>query len=666
MKRFSRRIIASFSLLGALMLPLSTRAAFGTQQSPKLMNLYFDWQLKNENQVALAKWDVVVLDMDFGWQFPERIRKLRHDNPNIKILAYVSAGELADARAKGDPASPGYVLAKLATENAFLHSTTGTRLSDWPGSELMNVTDAGPSTSAKWNQILPTFIQSQLMPTKLWDGIFLDTAYDSISSRVQSAIDVNGDGKADSPADVDRAWNAGMKALIQRVRTAIGPNRLLMENGGITYAPLVNGVLFENFPSTDWNSSMGAYHVALGETMTPSLTAINANTMNQQTQESYQLFRYGFTSALLEDGYFSFDSGDKGHAQTWWYDEYDAFLGAASGTSKLVASATSGTPLGVWERPYAHGMVLVNTDSAPHAVDLPGLYEKIRGTQDPATNDGSYLHAVTVPAHDGVVLLAPLAATDIREASFVQGSSYRVFSPTGNLIRQGFSANSTGALKGSSVVYLGNGDVNPLNRVVTQAGRVTIFQAGKFTQTIAPFGSAFKGAMSVALSQPDKSGKRLVAAERTDGISNSVCVFTFSGVKQSCWMPEGVASTSTKIEIGNVDGGGERIIQTSMVDGAVRVRQYSFAGTLIGKEFMAYSSGDQGGTSLAVADVDGDKHDEIVVGSGANSMPRARIFDANGTVRRELRFGATTSTQATTIVATDMNRDGVAEILVAR
>jgi hypothetical protein len=59
----------------------------------------------------------------------------------------------------------------------------------------------------------------------------------------------------------------------------------------------------------------------------------------------------------------------------------------------------------VYRRDFASGVALVNPEVDKVTIPLGGMYRRIRGTQDPATNTGSYHSSVTLPAQDGLVLL---------------------------------------------------------------------------------------------------------------------------------------------------------------------------------------------------------------------------------------------------------------------
>ncbi len=69
------------------------------------------------------------------------------------------------------------------------------------------------------------------------------------------------------------------------------------------------------------------------ENLLPQIQIINANTDNRNKMDSYREMRFGLASTLLGNGYYSFDSGDQNHAQRWWYDEYDNYLGKSISSS---------------------------------------------------------------------------------------------------------------------------------------------------------------------------------------------------------------------------------------------------------------------------------------------------------------------------------------------
>ena len=51
--------------------------------------------------------------------------------------------------------------------------------------------------------------------------------------------------------------------------------------------------------------------------------------------------------------------------------------------------------------------MIVNATAAPCVVRLEAPRVKIKGAQDPKTNDGKTVDSVELPARDGVILLKP-------------------------------------------------------------------------------------------------------------------------------------------------------------------------------------------------------------------------------------------------------------------
>jgi hypothetical protein len=60
---------------------------------------------------------------------------------------------------------------------------------------------------------------------------------------------------------------------------------------------------------------------------------------------------------------------------------------------------------GLRRRDFEHGIVLVNLSDRPRTVSFDHPYRRLRGGQDPVTNNGQVVWTVSVPPHDGLILL---------------------------------------------------------------------------------------------------------------------------------------------------------------------------------------------------------------------------------------------------------------------
>ena len=131
----------------------------------------------------------------------------------------------------------------------------------------------------------------------------------------------------------DQTWQAGIEGYLARVRSLTG-TKLVMTNGAPPVYTSTNGTCFECFPtastdSLEWHRMVvgpttdargGSYLDWSANAPTPNLTTMF--TMGERTD--YRFMRFGLTSALMGDGYFSYKTpGPSIDFKDWWYDEYD-------------------------------------------------------------------------------------------------------------------------------------------------------------------------------------------------------------------------------------------------------------------------------------------------------------------------------------------------------
>ncbi len=654
------------SLLAPATVPVVVRAANGIHGSPPVINLYLGWQLRNEDLVKLAKWDVVVLDADQQARYPNRLRKLRELNPSIKLLAYVPSEEIASARFT-EPVN--YPFAKMASQIQdawYVRGTRGNRAEFWPGSALLNVTNEGPAgpTGERWNEFLPRFIHQDILSSGLWDGIFLDNTFSGISYFARSPVDLDRNGIADTKTAENAAWRAGMKKMLRTIH-ADDPKAIIMGNGGAVYASDLNGAFFEHFPSWSWGPNWKEFRNAVTKSRSPNLTGLNVNTDNYDRQNDYQLMRYGLTSALVGGGWYSFDRGDWGHDVLWWYDEYNTALGASRSAPRLIQGAKR-SGVGVWGRDFAHGLALVNSTDAKQHVRLSGVYEKIRGSQDPSINTGALVTSVELQPHDGVLLLRQSSPQEIQNASFINGSFMHVYDGTGKQKQNGFFAQLTDAPSGAEVELADLDRDGRNDLVIAKNGIITIHYSNGKRRSFHPFGLKYTGEMFIAIQNTNRDPALEIVVGRV-GTPPEVRVFSAYGKLLAHWSAYNPAfAGGVHVAIGDLNGDGLREIVTGAgPSGGPHIRIWKTDGKVWGGSFFAFPSSETGGVSVAVGDVDGDGKDEIIAGSGAGTIPRVRIFDFRGTMKAEITLGTKPLPFGIHVAASDINGDGRAEILVS-
>lgn len=645
--------------------PQTVDAARGSHAAPKLLNLYLDWKIEDADLARLSRWDLVVLDMDLAWSFPDRIRELRRVNPDIIILAYVSAGEISAARIQGDKTSPGYKLASRLPESVYMHSKDGTRLEWWPGASLMNATDLGPTVEGKrWADILPEFVEEEMMSTGLWDGVFLDAAYSDITYFFGTDIDLDGDGVSDDPSRVNTAWQNGMRRLLRNMRAAVGSDGLIMVNSSSAYASQVNGVLFENFPQYGWTAPQSEFFRSIGVNISPSLTSFNTNTDNQEDPTNYRLMRYGLTSALLGNGYYSFDAGSRGHARTWWYDEYDAALGAPVGSARRVMGSGSGVTPGVWMRTFEHGIVLVNSGTESERISLPGTFELIHGIQDPEVNTGAIIREIDVPPQDGRIVLRRLDTEDIRDSVVQNGSYLRIFSSEGHQERNGFFLHRDNVSSGAQFI---NASSNQ-GEILVQANQgELIVETQKTKRRLYPFGAEYKGELSFGIGNLNRDDALELAVSQREGDSSEIRILSMTGKELSRWtVSSALFRGGVRVAVGDIDGDGTDEVMTGNGPGTGSSLQvWNADGAAHGALFAPFDASERGGVTVAAGDVDGDGTAEILVGSGEGSVPRVRLFDGDSSFIREISVGTQPLLSGVDVGVADVDGDTLAEILVS-
>jgi len=167
-----------------------------------------------------------------------------------------------------------------------------------------------------------------------------------------------------------------------------------MTNGGVMEAYIGKSWSVETWAG--WANMLARYARVMA-----SITAPKLGIFNQWGDPTdYQSMRYGLGSCLLGDGYYSFTDTSKGYYGVVWFDEFDVKLGTAS------PPPTTAWSKGTWRRDFANGIVLVNPKgNGAQTVTLDTNFVKIRGVQDPVTNNGQVVRTVTLNDRDAIILL---------------------------------------------------------------------------------------------------------------------------------------------------------------------------------------------------------------------------------------------------------------------
>ncbi len=613
--------------------------SYGPHEYPKLVNYFLKWEFTEKEAKELSSWDVVVLDMEVQYRNPELLKKMRMWNPDIVLLVYITPQEIrADAAT-----SYSFLRRKLVKQvdpKWYLTTSQGKKLSWWPGTFLLNVTNEAPVIHGKrLNQLVPEFVVKELLSSELWDGVYYDNAWDNITYFTKTSdIDLNGDGKVDT--NLDQAWREGMKFLYQYTRSLAGNDYIIVGNSDTeVYTGQLNGMMLENFQQKQWAEIMNRYRVFNNSTQNPPfrLNLINANTNNTGQQQNFRLMRYGLASTLLENGYYAFDHGDQDHSQTWWYDEYDTNLGNPTTNAISRAGHETYQP-DVWLRHFENGLSLVNSTEKTQTISLGGEYEKIHGTQDPVVNDGSIVSEVSIDGYDGLLLLKTFST--LQDVLFPNGSFVRFFRPDSERVRNGFFVFEDGFKGGDQILRAdldGNGKKELI--IATAKNRLLAWRDdGQPLMNVYPYTAMYPGKLVVTVGDFRADGGSELVVAPSVGYDLPIKIYNrFGWQVRADWYPFNKGYTGGyHLAMGQLDkpdfygkqygsliiGAGESIKPV--------VRVYDSLFTLQ-HEWLAFEEHFRGGVRVAAGDLDGDGVDELAIGAGKGKKPTIQAYTKKGT-----------------------------------
>jgi|GEM_PF-107132 len=630
---------------------------------PRLANLYWKNPVTLSDARDLAKWDLLVLDMQAQTNSAEAIREIRRLNPDAIILAYTSANEMPVSRlAAVEPSGAGLWHKLAAGDQPVWHLKTcqGEDIVFWPGNIMMNlgVKDAGGRTYADY---LVDFYDREIMSSGLWDGFFFDNAWQTVT-QVSQNIDIDADGRADSAAKINQCWQDSYREFFRLLRARLGPRAIIIGNGDGAYQDYLNGRMFEGFPEYwegGWTGSIKCYQAA-ADGFKPRINLINSDTSNTGNKYDYQSMRFGLASALLFDGYYSFDYGTQLREQLWWYDEYDADLGEPSSPAKNLLSASTAIQTGVWQRDFSRGLVLINSTDRPQTIDFDAEYEKLRGSQDRETNSGLIINRITLPAQDGIILLKP--ASDIFDNTFTNGAFARIFDASGQVKRTGFFAYLPSYAGGANISRADlNGDGRRETLVADRNALRLYDQNNLWLKTIYPYGEKYSDSINLAVSPALADAKREIIIAPQTGGANLIRVFDhnleFSGRQfnaySRAWPNLGASVTACDTD----SDGNYEIITGAGPSGGPHVKIFGKNNELIA-EWFAYGLNFRGGVNVACGDINGDGQAEIITGAGPSGGPHVRVYNGTGKLLSQWFAYDSNKRQGVRVTAADVDNDG--------
>ena len=662
-----KKIIFIILILSVFTSPFFIREARAAEKNPKLVNYFLHWSLNESKAYELARWDLLILDMEVQENSPRELRLIRQLNPDIKILAYITSQNLFEPWFNSNES----VLRKKLTANVpdswWLRDAAGKKLSDWPSANVINITDYAPLVNGqRYNDYLPLFVRDNLKNSGVWDGVFFDNVWDGAAWFNGGNVSLRNNGYRSSATELNTAWVAGMRKVFTKTRQ-YWPEAIILGNGSwhSNYQNLLNGWMLEDFPTPwvgggDWSKVMQSYQYFSNSNQ--EYNVINAASTDPN---NYAKFRYGLTSALMGNAYYSFDYGPADHARFWWYDEYDVNLGGRQTTAyNLLDKQNATIKPGLWRRDFTNAIALVNsTDREQRYVFYKEEFERLRGRQDPFTNNGQKINWIRLAPKDGVILLK--RPSSISGSWFTNGNFYRVFNLQGNQVFTGFFS-YLDRYAGSQKLLKYN-FFNSADEQIASAtkGQLELVRNGRQVLNFRPYG-AFNGDFSMAAGDLNADGQIEIVTGAGNGGGPHVRIFNTAGqVKGQFMAYDPNFRGGVNVAVGDLDRDGKAEIVTGAGNGGgPHVRIFDANGRLK-YHFMAYDKNFRGGVNIAVGDVDGDGQAEIVTGAGPGGSPHVRVFDGQGNLKAQFMAYDRSLNSGLMVALDDLNQDGNLDILAS-
>lgn len=604
-----------FSII-IILIPLNNLSA---NKSPKIANYYLKWHLSEEEIKDLAKWDLLILDMEVQRNSPSALVELRKLNPDIIILAYITSQEIIyDLKAHPMASLRRELLAQIK-DDWWLKDVNGNKISFWPGTHMLNLSNQ--PEGEKFNEFLPEFIKNNIQRSYLWDGVFYDNVWGDVN-WLSSSLSVS-----------DQEWQTGYFKMLKKTKELCGEDFLVVANGKIyePYLAHLNGKMLEGFPSQwegPWSSSMEKYLKIPILSQKPSLAIINVYDKNK---ENYQLFRFGLTSTMLGDGYFSFDYDTSEHNQTWWYDEYEINLGQSiSSPYNLIANNCSKMIPGLWRRDFENGSVIVNSSNEKQRIIFDKeVFERIKGLQDPYFNNGNRINWLELEPLDGIVLLNELEL--IHNASFLNGQFINILNYQGKQIRNGFFSYLKQFPALSEVLLVDLLLDGEKEYVYSHQGEIVIVKNGQELKRFSAFHPSFKGKISLAVGDINGNGQVEIVAGAGFGGGPQINVFSNQGKLVSTFFAyDKKFRGGVQVALGDTNGNNKKeIIATPGPGGGPHIRVFDYLGKEL-SNFFAYDKSLKSGLSIASADILNNAKDEIIVAPLNGENLELKYFNEKG------------------------------------
>ncbi len=336
-----------------------------------------------------AYYQLVIIGVENQINNPRLLDLLRQIRPDIILVPYLSLGTFPEGQMDQNepPDGPVHQLYKRITPEMWLWTIPPPqRLSTWPGSWVMNL------TNDPWRNLVIDAVKNRTFAThSAWTekSVFFDEIWWTIS-WLSSQIDVDQDGEVDQAGWLDNRWFDGLASTFYQMRRQI-PDGVVIAQNGMQFPSnrmeLINGIVFEDafYVQNDLAKLVSKLEDASQFCKQPRYNVVNV--CGEQSDKA--LMRSGLALSCIFDAYFFYDRSIQAHDQVWTFPDYRLDLGTPIDAAMKVAPR-------IWTRDFTKGLVAFN--ASDQAIQIP-LKQKLWNA------DGKiYAKQIILPARQGVVL----------------------------------------------------------------------------------------------------------------------------------------------------------------------------------------------------------------------------------------------------------------------
>ena len=222
--------------------------------------------------------------------------------------------------------------------------------------------------------------------------------------------------------------------------------------------------------------------------------------------------------------------------------------------------------------------------------------------------------------------------------------------------------------KGGVNLAVGNVKSDWSEEIVTAAGKtggphIRVFnKQGNIISQFFAYEPNFTGGVKVAIIKYQNESERKIITAPQSNFKPQIKIFDYHGnlLKEFLTFEENYLG-GLNLAVADVNGDGfEEILVTKAVAGS-QVRIFNQEGNLL-SQFEAFDITIQG-LNLAAADIDNDGQAEIIVAPTNNSEGKVKIFDDLGNLKKQFTAFETTYNGGVNLSASDVDLDGQTEIL---